>query len=166
MNFLNTTKKNGFTHQKIRNFSGGFTLIELLVVIAIISLLSSVVLTSLNTARVKGKDAARMANVRQLKTALELYYGDNGGYPTSNGSGNGDVALNDPILVSKLAPYITMPALLISDGDRYYANGMTTGVQTGGYDMYIYVGATNSWCRSGTLPGNTGDWGTPTVCNF
>lgn len=145
--------------------SRGFTLIELLVVIAIIGILSSIVLASLNSARVKGKDAARMADVKSLKTAMELYYDNNGGYPTSNGSSNGDVRLDDAVLVSKLAPYISMPALLISDVDRYYANGMTSGMASA-YDMLIYIGATNSWCRSGTSPGNIGDWGTPTVCSF
>ena len=149
-------------------FKKGFTLIELLVVISIISLLSSVVLSSLNSARVKGKDAARMENVKSLKIALELYYNANGGYPTSNGSVNGDVLLSDAVLTSKLVPtYISsMPTLLVADGDHYYANGATSGVQTSGYDMLIYVGLTNSWCRSGTLPGNTGDWGVPTVCKF
>ena len=153
---------------KSNKFKKGFTLIELLVVVAIISILSSVVMASLNSARVKGKDAARMEDVKSLKTALELYYNDNGGYPTSNGSSNGDVLLSDAILTSKLVPtYISsMPALLVADGDHYFANGATSGVQTNGYDMLIYVGVTNSWCRSGTLPGNTGDWGLPTVCNF
>lgn len=148
-------------------YSRGFTLIELLVVIAIIGILSSVVLASLTTARIKGMDAARMTDVKSLKTALELYYNDNNGYPTSNGSRNGDVPLNDAILVAKLVPkYIpSMPAILIADGDRYYANGATTGMAAA-YDMLIYVGASNSWCRSGVLPGNTGDWGIPTVCNF
>jgi len=152
-----------------KNFvSHGFTLIELLVVIAIIGLLSSVVLASLNSARVKGRDAARMSNVKSLETAMELYYNDNNGYPTSNGSSNGDVGLGDAMLVSKLVPaYIpSMPANLVADGDRYYANGMTSGVQRSGYDMLIYVEGTNSWCRAGTLPGNTGDWGQPTVCKF
>lgn len=54
----------------------GFTLIELLVVIAIIGLLSSVVLASLNSARLKSRDARRLADLKQLQTALELYYGD------------------------------------------------------------------------------------------
>jgi len=149
------------------NHSRGFTLIELLVVIAIIGILSSVVLASLNTARTKGQDAARISNVKSLKTALEMYYGDNNGYPTSSGTSNGDVPLNDATLVSKLVPkYIpSMPAILISDGDRYYGYGVTTGV-TSNYDMLIYRGVTNDRCRSGTLPGSTSNWGIPTVCNF
>lgn len=60
----------------------GFTLIELLVVIAIIGLLSSVVLASLNGARKKGRDARRIADLKQMQVALELYYSDNGVYPT------------------------------------------------------------------------------------
>lgn len=61
----------------------GFTLIELLVVIAIIGLLSSVILASLNSARVKARNAARMEDVHTLRIALEQYYSDNGHYPSS-----------------------------------------------------------------------------------
>lgn len=59
----------------------GFTLIELLVVIAIIGMLSSVVLASLNSARAKSRDARRLADMKQIQIALELYYDTNGGYP-------------------------------------------------------------------------------------
>ena len=61
----------------------GFTLIELLVVIAIIGILASIVLASLNSARVKSRDARRVADIKQLQLALELYYNDNSAYPTA-----------------------------------------------------------------------------------
>lgn len=63
----------------------GFTLIELLVVIAIIGLLASVVLVNLNRTRVIARETKRIADLRQLVTALELYYDDNGSYPDTGG---------------------------------------------------------------------------------
>ena len=65
------------------SYKKGFTLIELLVVIAIIGILSSIVLASLNSARKKGRDARRVADIKQIQLALELYYDANSNYPTS-----------------------------------------------------------------------------------
>lgn len=61
----------------------GFTLIELLVVVAIIGLLSTLSIVALNTARAKARDARRVSDIKQIQTALELYYNDKAGYPTS-----------------------------------------------------------------------------------
>jgi general secretion pathway protein G len=59
----------------------GFTLIELLVVVAIISLLSSIVMSSLTSARVKAKDSKIKEEFHQLQQALYLYYDKHGKYP-------------------------------------------------------------------------------------
>lgn len=75
-------------HFQSMRFGRGFTLIELLVVIAIIGILASVVLASLNLARVKARDAQRIAAIRQIQNALQLYYTDNGTYPGSSGNGS------------------------------------------------------------------------------
>ena len=71
-----------FTSSQL-NPSKGFTLIELLVVIAIIGVLASTVFASLNTARLKARNARRKADLSQLRLALELYYDSNGGYPST-----------------------------------------------------------------------------------
>jgi len=74
--FLKITSKN----------TKGFTLIELLVVVAIVGILSSVVLSSLGLARSKSRDARRAQDIKQIQNALELYFTDNGRYPSSGGA--------------------------------------------------------------------------------
>ncbi len=78
----------------------GFTLIELLVVMAIIGILSAVVLTSLNGARQKGRDARRISDVKQIQLALELYYDATNQYPVAIGPANNSVLVNNGFIAS------------------------------------------------------------------
>lgn len=65
----------------------GFTLIELLMVIAIIGLLSSVIVVSIDAARIKARDARRISDIKQIQNALELYaLNNNGNYPSVGGT--------------------------------------------------------------------------------
>lgn len=63
----------------------GFTLIELLIVIAIIGLLATLAIVSLTSAQQRARDTKRVADVKALQTALELYYNKNASYPVGAG---------------------------------------------------------------------------------
>lgn len=101
------------TKLKKLDLSKGFTLVELLVVISIIGVLSSLVLLQLGTARAKARDAKRIADVNQLRAAIELFLDDNSGtYPLTLTSGAGGT----------LAPYLSS-AVIPTDpvtGNRYF----------------------------------------------
>lgn len=61
----------------------GFTLIELLVVIAIISMLSTLSVVALNSARQKARDARRLSDIKQIRTALDMYFDVAQSYPAN-----------------------------------------------------------------------------------
>lgn len=133
----------------LRNSKKGFTLIELLVVIAIIGLLSSVVMASLNAARVSARDAKRASEVRQLKTALELYYDSNGFYPSVGCEGCG-VAIS--ALTTPLAPYIKQIPDDPTGNSWQYVRGPSNA-----YGLWIFTEKLNARCGSG-VNFNPGWW--------
>ena len=61
----------------------GFTLIELLVVVAIIGMLSSIVLSSLTSARNRAGDSSVRSNLKSLTNLAALYQSNNAGYGSS-----------------------------------------------------------------------------------
>ena len=61
----------------------GFTFVELLVVTTIIILLSSIAVVSYQSANKKSRDNKRKSDLEQIRTALEMYRSDQGGYPTA-----------------------------------------------------------------------------------
>ncbi len=79
----------------MRNNKKGFTLVELLVVIVIIGLLATMAMLALNSARMKGRDAKRVSDIKQIQTALELYFnGQNAYAPAASGIVLGSASYN------------------------------------------------------------------------
>lgn len=66
------------------NNKKGFTLIEILIVISVIGILASIVLVNLGGFRSRGRDARRIADLRTMQNALELYYANEGNYPAGD----------------------------------------------------------------------------------
>lgn len=54
------------------------------VVIAIIAIIATITVVALQNSRANARDAKRLADVKQMQTALELYFNDNNSYPTSS----------------------------------------------------------------------------------
>jgi len=109
----------------------GFTLIELLVVIAIIGLLSSTVLASLNTARSKARDARRISDVKQMQLALELYYDENGTYPTYSWLRSYNSTWDS--LETDLAPFINLPVDPINESIAAWGGGLSYAFYSNAY---------------------------------
>lgn len=63
------------------NSKRGFTLIELMVVISIMGLLSSVIMSAVNSARTKADNTQRNQIAEEYRKAIMLAYDANGGYP-------------------------------------------------------------------------------------
>lgn len=65
----------------------GFTLIELLIALTIVAILSSVVMVSMDGARIKSRHAKRISDLKQLETAIILYANDHSyKYPSTSGN--------------------------------------------------------------------------------
>ena len=142
------------------HFQKGFTLIELLVVISIISLLSSIVLTSVNSARAKARDARRLIDKEQIIKALQLAYDANQDWPMSpcdggcwaclgmsDGESCGRPMLGSTSLNNALLPYLSVIPTPDTGGDfpAFYLYGSrlsnwtdTNGVHpAGAYLLWI-----------------------------
>jgi prepilin-type N-terminal cleavage/methylation domain-containing protein len=125
--------------------TSGFTLIELLVVIAIISLLSSVVMSNMASARAKARQARRLTDINTIVQVLALAYDGNNGYPSSGANSYcigldstetcwGGIFTGNTALKTLLQPYMPNapkdPFRTSGKGDRYlYADSLKNVAQ-------------------------------------
>ncbi len=94
----------------------GFTLIELMVVIAIIAILSAIALPSIDKIRARSRDSKRVAELSQIRLALEHYFNVNNKYPVNINSDS----VNSPSFLTTgiMSSVPTDP----SSGTYYYAS--------------------------------------------
>ncbi len=83
--------------------SRGFTLLELVIVITIIGIISAIVLVALGESRAKGRDGQRAAQTQEFLKAFELYYSDNGAYPSDGLMGT----YRQPVQISVIGSSLT-----------------------------------------------------------
>lgn len=76
-----------------KRFKSGFTLLELMVVVTIIAILAAVITANFMEAKAKARDAERQSNIRELKSAIELYKNKYGLYPEAC---NGETVVTAP----------------------------------------------------------------------
>lgn len=115
----------------------GFSLVELLVVIGIIGLLVVVVFVSAGQAKSKSRDAKRLADLAQIRSAIELYFEEYGAFPLESNGANGKIGEGsgiDSILASYL---IEVPVDPLGPGDAEH--------------FYYYDGSHQCTTNSGTL---------------
>jgi len=124
--------------------SSGFTLIELLVVLAIIGILSTLAVYSTNIARLKSRDTKRITDISQVQTALELYFGDQQGYPVVAAP----VTLGDDTAQTLSSAGFTASG---SATGTTYMGQVPVNITPGGTD-YLYHSATSAGAACTTAP--------------
>jgi len=127
----------------------GLTLIELLVVFAIMGMLISIIVVSTTPQREKGKDAKRQADIKEITTAMEMCWEDDGQYPLITVDAG---RVTNTSIASSVKTYFS-PFPQDPNGENYYgkANAVIPPLTRQQYCMYAISGTlspTTYFCAS------------------
>jgi len=147
----------------------GFTLIELLVVIAIIGLLASILVSNLNIARAKSKDARRLSDIHSVMLALNVMYDSEGHYPCLSWHNSTEPLFLDYLVRHRyLASLPKDPKNTLPLGAYTYVSFKGSDGRCGQYyhleyDVESQTHTVNTQCG---LDGGDGRWVAPNHCHF
>ncbi|AHB42462.1 fimbrial protein pilin [Candidatus Saccharibacteria bacterium RAAC3_TM7_1] len=125
----------------------GFTIVELLIVIVVVAILAAITIVVYNGIQQRARDTQRVADMRDLKQQIEVYYIDNGSYPTCSGT-DGCYSTSTNTLYRITAMPINSASKFVDPTNtdtqygyyytrRYKKTGATTFTNTGNINDYI-----------------------------
>ncbi|MDD5449301.1 MAG: type II secretion system protein [Candidatus Omnitrophica bacterium] len=118
--------------ERMKNKNKAFTLIELVMVIVIISVLAVIIIPKFVGQRAQAEIASTKANLESLRTAIQMYYANEGGaYPAALGS----LTSAGPVTGETYMRKIPVPTVKNSDGDT--ADAFTYDSTTGAVSVNL-----------------------------
>lgn len=143
-----------YTKAMIKHKRDGFTIVELLIVIVIIAILAAITIVAYNGIQNKARNSIREQDMKVIAKALELYYVDNGYYPSIDTYTLGSTAINSAWSTTADGSWSNLAQIL-----KPYASQLPTPPGTSstlpaidGGNSYDYFGVITPYCGT-TSPG-------------
>ena len=140
----------------VNNMKKGFTLVELLVVMAIIGVLVALGAGNFRTAQMRGRDVQRKSDLKNVSSALELYYSDYKRYPEST-----SISWGAEFTDSKTTYFKTLPTDPSSNFNYVYR--IVDSPTNQKYQLFAHIENTED---QDLITGITQTCGGATFCNF
>ncbi len=122
-------------NKKNKKNKKAFSFMELLAAIIIIGIIISIATIAFNKIRENSRDTKRIADIKQIQSALELYYSDNGDYPESLGS---SISFGNKIYLENVPETVTPADGDCSEGENSYS--YTTSDENNNYYLSFCIG--------------------------
>lgn len=126
----------------------GFTIVELLIVIVVIAILATITIVAFNGVQGRARDSQRLADMKAIQKALELYKTTNGSYPSTTSTTNAagwEVTTNGTTATSFLNSLVTsktmskVPVDPTNTGDGSAASSLNPSRSSTNYLYFYYL---------------------------